>query len=164
MFDVEHPLLFTMADVRAATEARTFARGERCAASNRVTDLRITHDGQTISARVRGTAAVPYGVIMLTGKTKQRERVVKRFEQREVPLFLISLEAGGTGLNLTAADTVVHDDPWRNPAVERQATGRAQSHWAEATRLRVQVHRRRNRRGQDRRTSGRPTIRSLRRK
>jgi SNF2 family DNA or RNA helicase len=42
-----------------------------------------------------------------------------------VPLFLISLKAGGTGLNLTAADTVIHYDPWWNPAVETQATDRA---------------------------------------
>jgi SNF2 family DNA or RNA helicase len=42
-----------------------------------------------------------------------------------VPLFLISLKAGGTGLNLTAADTVIHYDPWWNPAVERQASDRA---------------------------------------
>ena len=48
-----------------------------------------------------------------------------RFQNREVPLFLISLKAGGTGLNLTAADTVIHYDPWWNPAVERQASDRA---------------------------------------
>lgn len=42
-----------------------------------------------------------------------------------MPLFLISLKAGGTGLNLTAADTVIHYDPWWNPAVENQATDRA---------------------------------------
>jgi SNF2 family DNA or RNA helicase len=50
---------------------------------------------------------------------------VQRFQAGEVPLFLISLKAGGTGLNLTAADTVIHYDPWWNPAVERQATDRA---------------------------------------
>ena len=50
---------------------------------------------------------------------------VQRFQAGGVPLFLISLKAGGTGLNLTAADTVIHYDPWWNPAVERQATDRA---------------------------------------
>ena len=50
---------------------------------------------------------------------------VARFQAGEVPLFLISLKAGGTGLNLTAADTVIHYDPWWNPAVEDQATDRA---------------------------------------
>ena len=48
-----------------------------------------------------------------------------RFQRGKVPLFLISLKAGGTGLNLTAADTVIHYDPWWNPAVEDQATDRA---------------------------------------
>jgi SNF2 family DNA or RNA helicase len=50
---------------------------------------------------------------------------VRRFQAGEVPLFLISLKAGGTGLNLPAADTVIHYDPWWNPAVENQATDRA---------------------------------------
>ncbi|MDQ6954928.1 MAG: DEAD/DEAH box helicase [Mariprofundaceae bacterium] len=63
--------------------------------------------------------------VILTGKTKDRETPVNRFQNGEVPLFLISLKAGGVGLNLTAADTVIHYDPWWNPAVERQATDRA---------------------------------------
>ncbi len=63
--------------------------------------------------------------VMLTGRTKNRERLVKRFQSGDVPIFLISLKAGGTGLNLTAADTVIHYDPWWNPAAERQATDRA---------------------------------------
>jgi len=66
---------------------------------------------------------IPY--VMLTGQTKDRETPVRHFQAGEVPLFLISLKAGGTGLNLTAADTVIHYDPWWNPAVERQATDRA---------------------------------------
>jgi superfamily II DNA or RNA helicase len=61
----------------------------------------------------------------LTGETKDRTAVVQRFQSGEVPLFLISLKAGGTALNLTAADTVIHYDPWWNPAVEAQATDRA---------------------------------------
>ena len=63
--------------------------------------------------------------VKLTGQTRDREAPVNRFQTGEVPLFLISLKAGGTGLNLTAADTVIHYDPWWNPAVEDQATGRA---------------------------------------
>ena len=59
------------------------------------------------------------------GETKDRESIVKGFQTGEVPVFLVSLKAGGTGLNLTAADTVIHYDPWWNPAVERQATDRA---------------------------------------
>jgi hypothetical protein len=61
----------------------------------------------------------------LRGETKDRTTPVRRFQEGEIPLFLISLKAGGTGLNLTAADTVIHYDPWWNPAVERQATDRA---------------------------------------
>jgi len=66
---------------------------------------------------------LPY--VKLTGSTKNREEVVRCFQDEEVPIFLISLKAGGVGLNLTAADTVIHYDPWWNPAVENQATDRA---------------------------------------
>ena len=62
---------------------------------------------------------------LLTGETQNRPDVIARFQSGAVPLFLISLKAGGTGLNLTAADTVIHYDPWWNPAVEAQATDRA---------------------------------------
>jgi superfamily II DNA or RNA helicase len=62
---------------------------------------------------------------LLTGETRDRARAVEQFQQGEVPLFLLSLKAGGTGLNLTTADTVIHYDPWWNPAVEAQATDRA---------------------------------------
>jgi len=63
--------------------------------------------------------------VELRGDTIDRAGPVARFQKRKVPLFLISLKAGGTGLNLTAADTVIHYDPWWNPAVEDQATDRA---------------------------------------
>lgn len=63
--------------------------------------------------------------VQMTGDTRDRRTPVQRFQQGEVPVFLISLKAGGTGLNLTAADTVIHYDPWWNPAVENQATDRA---------------------------------------
>lgn len=61
----------------------------------------------------------------LDGATRDRAAEVDRFQSGEVPAFLISLKAGGVGLNLTAADTVIHFDPWWNPAVEAQATDRA---------------------------------------
>ena len=62
----------------------------------------------------------------LDGSTKDRPERVEHFQNdRRLPVFLISLKAGGTGLNLTAADTVIHFDPWWNPAVEDQATDRA---------------------------------------
>jgi SNF2 family DNA or RNA helicase len=74
-------------------------------------------------AEALNEAAIPY--VILTGDTTDRITPVERFQQGEVPLFLISLKAGGVGLNLTAADTVIHYDPWWNPAAENQATDRA---------------------------------------
>ncbi|MDL2356504.1 MAG: DEAD/DEAH box helicase [Pseudomonadota bacterium] len=62
---------------------------------------------------------------LLTGDTKDRAGQVAAFQHGAVPIFLISLKAGGVGLNLTAADTVIHYDPWWNPAAENQATDRA---------------------------------------
>jgi len=62
---------------------------------------------------------------MLTGATRDRSERIDAFQSGTVPIFLLSLKAGGTGLNLTAADTVIHYDPWWNPAAEMQATDRA---------------------------------------
>ena len=66
---------------------------------------------------------IPY--LKLTGASKDRGKLVEDFQNGKAPVFLISLKAGGTGLNLTAADTVIHYDPWWNPAAEAQATDRA---------------------------------------
>jgi SNF2 family DNA or RNA helicase len=63
--------------------------------------------------------------VKLTGQSQNRDALIDRFTSGEVPLFLISLKAGGVGLNLPQADTVIHYDPWWNPAVENQATDRA---------------------------------------
>jgi non-specific serine/threonine protein kinase len=69
------------------------------------------------------TKGIPY--VYLDGKTKDRQTPVDTFQSDEsIPFFLVSLKAGGVGLNLTAADYVVHIDPWWNPAVEMQATDR----------------------------------------
>jgi superfamily II DNA or RNA helicase len=68
-------------------------------------------------------AGIPF--VELRGDTRDRAEPVRSFEAGEVPLFLISLKAGGRGLNLTSADTVIHYDPWWNPAVEDQASDRA---------------------------------------
>jgi len=65
------------------------------------------------------------GYAMLTGKTRHRAQVVAEFERSDTPVFLLSLKAGGAGLNLTAADAVIHYDPWWNPAAESQASDRA---------------------------------------
>ena len=63
--------------------------------------------------------------VQLTGQTTDRRTPVARFQAEQVSVFLISLKAGGVGLNLTAADTVIHVDPWWNPATEAQASDRA---------------------------------------
>jgi superfamily II DNA or RNA helicase len=72
-----------------------------------------------------GTLGLPH--LVLTGATPAGARgdIVARFQAREVPILLASLKAGGVGLNLTAADTVIHVDPWWNPAVQAQASARA---------------------------------------
>ena len=82
----------------------------------------------TLAAEQLDALALPY--LTLSGQTPPRERgaVVKRFQAQDegsAPILLVSLKAGGVGLNLTAADTVVHLDPWWNPAVQEQATARA---------------------------------------
>ncbi len=69
--------------------------------------------------------SIPY--YMITGSTAKEDRLelVKAFNQNDVPVFLISLKAGGTGLNLVGADSVIHYDPWWNTAAEDQASDRA---------------------------------------
>jgi superfamily II DNA or RNA helicase len=68
-------------------------------------------------------AEVPF--VVLTGATQNRDKPIDDFQSGRADVFLISLKAGGTGLNLTTADTVIHYDPWWNPAVQAQATDRA---------------------------------------
>jgi superfamily II DNA or RNA helicase len=70
-------------------------------------------------------AAAGIAFVKITGDVRDRATPVERFQAGEVPVFLISLKAGGTGLNLTAADTVILYDPWWNPAVEAQAIDRS---------------------------------------
>ncbi len=72
-------------------------------------------------------ASLGIGYFELTGKTSPAKRTeyIAGFQARQRPVFLISLKAGGAGINLTAADTVIHYDPWWNPAAEQQASDRA---------------------------------------
>lgn len=63
--------------------------------------------------------------LKLTGQSRNRQQLVEAFQRGDAPVFLISLKAGGLGLNLTRADTVIHYDPWWNMAAEQQATDRA---------------------------------------
>ena len=83
-----------------------------------------------VAAPVAGFLAASFGRsgLLLTGETpvKERAELVRRFQEDEsIPFFVLSLKAGGTGLNLTAATHVIHFDRWWNPAVENQATDRA---------------------------------------
>ncbi len=75
-----------------------------------------------ISERLLGLGV---GHVTLTGQTQDRQRPIDAFENGRADVFLISLRAGGTGLNLTSADTVIHYDPWWNPTAQAQATDRA---------------------------------------
>lgn len=68
---------------------------------------------------------INYNYLDGSTKAEERMRLVNEFNEGHTPVFLISLKAGGTGLNLTGADVVIHFDPWWNPAVEEQATDRA---------------------------------------
>ena len=70
-------------------------------------------------------ANIPYYKIIGSTPKEQRLRLVRAFNDDETPVFLISLKAGGTGLNLTGADVVIHYDPWWNVAAQNQATDRA---------------------------------------
>ena len=92
---------------------------------------------------------IPYYII--TGETskQKRQELVKQFNSDTTPVFLISLKAGGVGLNLTGADVVIHYDPWWNQAVQNQATDRAhrigqtkEGHGVQA--YRPQYHRRKD--------------------
>lgn len=78
-----------------------------------------------IVARALKEAHLPYLYLDGSVTLRQREQIVADFQKGKVPIFLISLKAGGVGLNLTAANYVIHLDPWWNPAIEQQATDRA---------------------------------------
>jgi SNF2 family DNA or RNA helicase len=97
--------------------------GEQLAGGHRV----LVFSQFTSMLALVGEALHARGVsqLTLTGATRNRQRVVDAFEEGRADVFLISLKAGGTGLNLTSADTVVHYDPWWNPAAQAQATDRA---------------------------------------
>jgi len=93
------------------------AAGRRILVFSQFTSMLELVEAELASERIR--------YVKLTGQTEDRATPVERFQRGEVPVFLISLRAGGFGLNLTRADTVIHYDPWWNPAVESQATDRA---------------------------------------
>jgi superfamily II DNA or RNA helicase len=96
---------------------RGFASGHRVLVFSQFTSM--------LALIAEGLRARDCEYLVLTGETQNRQRVVDAFQGREADVMLISLKAGGTGLNLTTADTVIHYDPWWNPAAQAQATDRA---------------------------------------
>ncbi len=113
----------TLAKASAKLDYLLNMLGELCAEGRRILVFSQFAQMLALIAEALNKQRLPY--LLLTGETEDRETPVRRFQNREVPIFLISLRAGGFGLNLTAADTVIHYDPWWNPAVEAQATDRA---------------------------------------
>jgi superfamily II DNA or RNA helicase len=113
--NIEHAKLELLCDMLPAL----VQEGRRVLVFSQFTSL-LTLIGEELTA-----LQLPW--LALTGRTPpaQRGAVVGQFQAQAVPILLVSLKAGGLGLNLTAADTVIHMDPWWNPAVEAQATARA---------------------------------------
>ncbi|CAK0742910.1 Helicase [uncultured Gammaproteobacteria bacterium] len=121
------PRLVKLASAKAVTSAKLnrltemlpelIADGRRILLFSQFTSMLTLIEAELVRLRI--------DFVKLTGQTRDRATPVERFQAGEVPVFLISLKAGGVGLNLTAADTVILYDPWWNPAVERQAMDRA---------------------------------------
>jgi superfamily II DNA or RNA helicase len=109
-------------DGSAKLEALLALLGEQLAGGHRV--LIFSQFTSMLALVAESLRALGIEHLALTGATRDRQRVVDAFEGGRADVFLISLKAGGTGLNLTSADTVVHYDPWWNPAAHAQATDR----------------------------------------
>ena len=108
----------------SAKRARLLALLEELVAENRRV-LVFSQFVEMLKLIEADIAARGWGYAMLHGGTSDRDGQIAAFQSGTLPLFLVSLKAGGAGLNLTAADTVIVYDPWWNPAVERQAMDRA---------------------------------------
>ncbi|MFD7977699.1 DEAD/DEAH box helicase [Streptomyces sp. NPDC059071] len=139
----DHPALFLKERPAPGSAARATARGVRLAGRSgklalldELLDTILSEDGSVLvftqyvsMARLLADHLAGRGIAtqLLHGGTPvaERERMVDRFQAGEIPVFLLSLKAAGTGLNLTRAGHVVHYDRWWNPAVEEQATDRA---------------------------------------
>ncbi|MFE4056964.1 DEAD/DEAH box helicase [Streptomyces sp. NPDC059096] len=126
-----HPAQFLKEDA-----ARLTGRSGKLALLDELLDTILTEDGSVLiftqyvsMARLLSAhlaaRAVPSQLLHGGTPVAERERMVDRFQSGEVPVFVLSLKAAGTGLNLTRAGHVVHFDRWWNPAVEEQATDRA---------------------------------------
>jgi len=122
------PRLVQGEQARAVHESAKFERlmqmlPEQVAAGRRV--LVFSQFASMLGLIGKGLRERGLTYVSLTGATQGRDRVVRAFQAGDAPVFLISLKAGGTGLTLTRADTVIHYDPWWNPAAQDQATDRA---------------------------------------
>ena len=122
------PRLVQVQAARCVTESAKLESLFRLLAAERAEQRRILVFSQFTSMLALIAAGleergIRYG--LLTGATADRQRQVDAFQEGRVEVFLISLKAGGTGLNLTSAETVIHYDPWWNPAAQAQATDRA---------------------------------------
>jgi SNF2 family DNA or RNA helicase len=104
-------------DVLMALVAQQLAQGRRI--------LIFSQFASMVRLIAEGLSERDVSWVALTGATADRQGAVDTFQQGRADVFLITLKAGGTGLNLTAADTVIHYDPWWNPAAQAQATDRA---------------------------------------
>ena len=97
---------------------KSIAQGHRILVFSQFTSV-LKNIGEKISGE-----KIPFSYLDGTIKLEERINIVKKFNKGKNPVFLISLKAGGTGLNLTSADVVIHFDPWWNTAVEEQAADR----------------------------------------
>ena len=131
-----HPALFLRQGSLEQSAGRRSGRSEKLDLLDELIGTVLAEEGAVLlftqyvaMARLLEThlsrAGVPHQFLHGGTPVREREAMVKRFQAGEVPVFLLSLKAGGTGLNLTRADHVVHVDRWWNPAVEEQATDRA---------------------------------------
>jgi SNF2 family DNA or RNA helicase len=123
-----HPQLLSLQAARSVTESAKLDLllgmvAEMLEEGRRI--LIFSQFAKMLQLIAKGLDGIGVDYVKLTGQTRDRARQVDAFQSGIAPVFLISLKAGGTGLNLTAADTVIHYDPWWNPAAERQATDRA---------------------------------------
>ena len=122
------PRLVTSDAARAVTDSAKYTLcldliEQQIAAGHRV--LLFSQFARMLGLLSEGLLGKGIGHVTLTGATPDRQKPIDAFEQGKADVFLISLKAGGTGLNLTSADTVIHYDPWWNPTAQAQATDRA---------------------------------------
>lgn len=118
------PGLFPDVDLPSAKRQYCIEMIEELVAENRAV-LVFSQFTQMLDILDTSLAEKNISTLKLTGKTRNRQTMVDAFQRGEAPVFLISLKAGGTGLNLTRADTVIHYDPWWNAAAQQQASDRA---------------------------------------